>query len=971
VAIYDSGANVSIINYNTILKLKTSKKISGVNKLNTFAGTTNTLGATELKTKIFNIIKTICFYIVKSESFYEDILLGLDAIKDFKLCQDENLKIHQKEKNEQNFVLKTEYEAKNVNVINKNSIDKLVEKYKNLFTNDKFNVGKVEGYEATIKLTENRYIARKPYKCSIADNDEINSQIESLLEAGLIERSTSPFASPVTLVLKKGEGRKSRLCVDYSALNKIVIPESHPFPIIEDMMIRVRNCKYFTKLDVNSAFWSIAIRNKDRHKSAFITQNGHFQWKRLPFGLKSSPAIFQRILSDILVKNKLSHFTINYIDDILIFSENYKDHLQHIEKVLIAIEQAGFKLNQKKCTFAKKSVIYLGHEIKENEIKPLNDNLIAIKNFPTPENQKNVRQLLGKINFYLKYLPQASIELEPLHNLLRKNVKFKWTDECQKSFDKIKNHLSSEPVLAIFDPDRPIYIFTDASKKGVAAILKQPQRDNTIRPVWYFSKKLSKSYENKRAIFLELLAIKECILYWQYKLIGKSFTIFTDHKPIENFNITKSNDPELLALLNYISNFNFEIKYNPGKNNTEADGYSRNPVLEEDVEEETAIKIVNFLSLEKLLNDQKNLDIRKDDKIIKKNNICYKILNNKEKIWISEDLGIELIKSIHKENHIGVKQLNLTLTPKYYFKNMHKHIKYICRACDTCVRNKSRFGNFTQPLSQLGPATKPFQIVSLDTIGGFSGNNSPKKYLHLAVDHLTKFAFILTSKTQTGKDFIDLIKKKIQKKGKIELLLTDQYAGINSKEFKNFLKKEKITHMFTAVDCPFLNGQNERTNQTLVNAIRCKIYENKKKPWSVIAEQCVEKYNNTIHSTTKFTPNYLLNGIDKSVFPTELNENNLENLESNRKRAIINAKKTHNMNKDYYDKNRHKVKYEVGDLVYIQNGNRLNRKKMDPIRIGPFQIKKKISDLIYIIDSRSKTKELNMYHASKMIPYEP
>jgi len=257
VAIYDSGANVSIINYNTILKLKTSKKISGVNKLNTFAGTTNTLGATELKTRIFNITKTICFYIVKSESFHDDILLGLDAIKDFKLCQDENLKIYQKEKNEQNFALKTECEAKNVNVINKNSIDKLVGKYKNLFTNDKFNVGKVEGYEATIKLTENRYIARKPYKCSIADNDEINSQIESLLEAGLIERSTSSFASPVTLVLKKREGRKSRLCVDYSALNKIVIPESHPFPIIEDIMIRVRNCKYFTKLDVNSAFWSI------------------------------------------------------------------------------------------------------------------------------------------------------------------------------------------------------------------------------------------------------------------------------------------------------------------------------------------------------------------------------------------------------------------------------------------------------------------------------------------------------------------------------------------------------------------------------------------------------------------------------------------------------------------------------------------------------------------------------------------
>lgn len=326
-----------------------------------------------------------------------------------------------------------------------------------------------------------------------------------------------------------------------------------------------------------------------------------------------------------------------------------------------------------------------------------------------------------------------------------------------------------------------------------------------------------------------------------------------------------------------------------------------------------------------------------------------------------------MIKKIHNENHIGIKQLTLTLTPKYYFKNMHKNIKLICRACDTCVRNKSRFGNFIQPLSQLGLASKPFQIISLDTIGGFSGNKSPKKYMHLVVDHFTKYAFVVTLKTQTAKDFINLVKK-VQKKGRIKLLLTDQYAGINSKEFKNFLKAENITNIFTAVDCPFSNGQNERTNQTLVNLIRCKIFENKDRPWSVIAEQGVENYN-TIHSTTKFTPNYLLNGIDKSFFPSELNENNLENLERNRKIAFLNAEKIHNQNKVYYDKHKREITYEVGDLVYIQNGNRLNRKKLDPVRVGPFKIKHKISDLLYIIDSGFKTPESNVYHASKMIPY--
>lgn len=851
----------------------------------------------------------------------------------------------------------------------KSSLECLLENHKTVFAEHKYDIGTVKNYEATVKLIKNKYIARKPYKCSLQDKEEIDTQIKSLLKAGLIEHSTSPYASPVTLVFKKEEGKKSRLCIDYSELNKIIVPECHPFPIIDDLLLLARDCSFFTKLDINSAFWSIPIREKDKQKTAFITHNGHWQWSCLPFGLKSAPAIFQRILSDVISKNNLNAFAINYIDDILIFSENITDHLSHIDKTLKAIKNAGFKLNLKKCSFAKNSVVYLGHKIGENLIRPLNDNLIAITSFPKPQNQKNIRQLLGKINFYIKYIPNASIILEPFHNLLRKNVHFEWSQKCEESFNKIKQYLSSEPVLAIFDPKLPIYIFTDASKEGVGAILKQPQKDNTLKPVFYFSKKLTASQKNKRAIFLECLAIKESILYWQYYLMGYKFTIFSDHKPLENFNIKKSQDPEMLPILNFISNFDFNIIYNPGKNNTEADSLSRNPVLEENYNNESTIKIVNFVSLDDVINNQKQLHTE-NETFETKNNIYYKTMNKKKKIWITEDFGINLIKKIHSNSHIGVKQITLTLTPTYYFKNMHKHIKLICRTCDTCIKNKSRFGNFIQPLSQLGPASEPFQIVSLDTIGGFGGNRSPKRYLHLIIDHFTKYAFALTSKTQTAKDFINLVKR-IQKKYQIKLLLTDQYSGINSNQFKKFLKSENIKYLFTAVDCPFSNGQNERTNQTLINSIRCKISENRHRPWSIITEQCIENYNNTVHSTTKFTPSYLLNGIDNSFAPPELNKNNIENLKENRELAFLNSKKIHDQNKILYDKNKKPIIYQEGDLVYIQNTSRLNRNKLDPIRVGPFKIKNKISNLLYIIDSGFKKKESNIYHASKIIPYCP
>lgn len=371
-----------------------------------------------------------------------------------------------------------------------------------------------------MKLTENKYVSKKPYRCSFQDKLEIEKQVEDLLNTGLIEKSSSPYAAPVTMVLKKEEGKRSRLCIDFKELNKIVVPESQPFPRIDDLTIRARNCKFFSKLDVNSAFWSIPVRAKDRYKLAFVTHHGHWQWRCLPFGLRSAPAIFQRVLAGVIRKNKLDVFTVNYIDDILVFSKTYEEHVYHVEQVLQALHKQGFKLNKNKCKFAQEKITYLGHEIGSNMlsnmIKPINDNLVAIKKFPTPKTKTQVRQFLEKINFYLEFIPNHVTLLDPLRNLLRKKVPFNWTEECRNSFNSTKEYLCTAPALAIFDPEAPIFIFTDASIEGVGAILKQPQEDNSLKPVFFFSRKLTDAQKKKKAIFIECLAIKEAILYWQF-----------------------------------------------------------------------------------------------------------------------------------------------------------------------------------------------------------------------------------------------------------------------------------------------------------------------------------------------------------------------------------------------------------------------------------------------------------------------
>lgn len=465
-------------------------------------------------------------YVVKSDYLSNDMLIGLDLIKDFRLRQDENLHISQKDSanvakydiNSQNpgkeefkvnfneFIEVNNFEC-NLDHLKKEKkckIFNLIEKYKSIFAKDKFDIGTVRYHEACIKLIEHRYISRKPYRCTIEDQKEIEAQILKLLEVGLIEESVSPFAASVTLAYKKDENgisKKNRLCIDFTELNKLIVPDSHPFPLIDDLIVKTRDCTWFSTFDINSAFWSIPLRCKDRYKTGFVTQNGQYQWTCLPFGLKTSPAIFQRILRNIIRRNGLDAFCANYIDDIIVFSKTFEDHVDHIECLLQAILKEGFRLKLLKCNFAKSNVKYLGHIVENNLTRPIFDNVLPIKNFPVPKNKKNIRQFLGKVNFYKKYIPRAAQLLDPLHNLLRKDVDFIWSRQCHDSFCKVKDLLCTAPCLAIFDPNKETILQTDASLDGLGAILKQRQTDGSLKPVAYFSKKLNTCQKRKKAVF--------------------------------------------------------------------------------------------------------------------------------------------------------------------------------------------------------------------------------------------------------------------------------------------------------------------------------------------------------------------------------------------------------------------------------------------------------------------------------------
>lgn len=999
--LYDPGANASAITLKALKKLEKFSFIPMKSTYNTTSGKGSILGVTILNVTILDITKRILLYVVDSDTFHFDFIIALDTIPLFKLALNEKLLISQNinvspttdtatishvkvpdttlinnVKEIWNDYMSLDLFNDKVKHLDKKkrcTIRTMVEKNSHAFAKSKFDVGNVTKYECAINLSKDTYVAKKPYRCSFQDQEEIEKQCKELLRNGMITQSSSPFASPVTMQFKK-EGLcatkvKTRMCVDYRDLNRIIIPESQPFPLIDEILVKARGCSYFSAFDINAAFHSIPVRESDRHKLAFITLTQHYEWRVLPFGVKVASAIFQRVLSGILLRNNLNSFAVNYLDDILIFSRSFEEHLSHVQRVIDVIFEEGFRLNFKKCNFAMSSIPYLGHVLGPNTVQPLLDNLIAIQAFPIPSSRKNIRQFLGKVNFYRKFIPNSASLLEPFHNLLRKNVPFRWSNDCQDSFDRAKRLLTSSPILAIFDRTRPIFIYTDASGVGIGAVLKQTQEDGTKKPVAYFSRKLSNAQKKKKAIYIESLAVREAIRYWRFWLIGRHFTVITDHKPLEHLNLKARTDEELGDLANELLQFDFDILYEPGPLNYEADCLSRNPVLEPSDDSPPILPSFNFLSLSEIRSFQSN--VRKLSNDFLNRGIIFRNQRGRSRIVLDQHAGERLIELVHTRfRHVGSKHVIAIVSKHFTFPNLYKYANNYCSRCTICIENKSRRIRPCARLGILGPASAPYEIMSLDTIGGLGAGKSPLRYLHLLVDHFSRFAYILCTKGQTAKEMISLIDS-VHKLNPIGTLITDQYGGLSSDDFRSYCSRSSVRHVFVAVDSASSNGLNERLNQTIVNLIRCAKNDPStpsRKSWAALAAECVEQYNSTPHSVTKFPPSYLLTGRRSDIVPDSLLEP--PNLAQDRQIALRNSIRYHDYNKKLYDSNKSPIELDVGDSVFIDNGSKLNRNKLDKLRIGPYKIVKRLSNNVFTVNVGRGPQCHRIYHANKIILYK-
>lgn len=427
-----------------------------------------------------------------------------------------------------------------------------------------------------IKTTDNIPIYTKSYRYPYIHREEVRKQIDKMLNQGIIKPSFSPWSAPIWIVPKKKDAsntRKWRLVVDYRKLNEKTVSDKYPIPNINEILDKLGRSMYFTTLDLASGFHQIEMHPKDIKKTAFSVDGGHFEFVRMPFGLKNAPSTFQRVMDNVLGE-LVGTICLVYLDDIIVYSTSLQEHTVNLKKVFEKLRASNLKVQLDKSEFLHKECAFLGHIVSTDGIKPNPEKIEVIKNFPIPKTQKQIKSFLGLLGYYRKFIQDFSKLTKPFTECLKKGRKIILNDKYLKTFEICKNLLMNDPILQYPDFTKQFNLTTDASDFAIGAVLSQGPI-GTDKPICYASRTLSDTEINYSTIEKELLAIVWASKYFRPYLFGHKFRIITDHKPLTWIMSLKEPNSKLVRWRLKLEEFDYEVIYKKGKLNTNADALSR------------------------------------------------------------------------------------------------------------------------------------------------------------------------------------------------------------------------------------------------------------------------------------------------------------------------------------------------------------------------------------------------------------
>ena len=451
-------------------------------------------------------------------------------------------------------------------------VEALIEQYPDVLTSVP---GRTDLIQHDIKLSTSEPIRSKGYPVPFKARDVMDSEIKEILELGVIEKSVSPYSSPVVLVPKKDGS--VRFCIDFRKLNKVTEFDAEPMPNMEEVINRMSGNKFFTRMDCSKGYWQVCLPDNCKHLTAFETPQGLFQFKTMPFGLVNSGATFCRLMRQVLanVPNVDS-----FVDDMWILTETWEAHMTSLRQVLDRLRSAKLTAKPSKCFIGYSSIECLGHNIVGQTVRPQEDKIQAIREATRPQTKRQMKSFLGLAGFYRRFIPSFSSIASPLTDLTKKdrpNSIKDWQDKHEKAFQTLKTRLTSSPILRlpVFRDEIPFVLRTDASDVGVGAVLLQEFEGEGRLPIAYASKKLLPREKNYSTIEKECLGIIWGIEKFRKYLYGVEFLLETDHKPLSYLQTAKVLNPRIMRWAMRLQPYRFRIVAIRGQDNLGADYLSR------------------------------------------------------------------------------------------------------------------------------------------------------------------------------------------------------------------------------------------------------------------------------------------------------------------------------------------------------------------------------------------------------------
>lgn len=812
------------------------------------------------------------------------------------------------------------------------------------------------------------------YRIPVKVKGEVEKTVAEWESEGIIRKSSSPFNFPLLAVPKKDGSY--RVCVDFRRLNEKTIPDRYPAACMQDLVSEIGGKKIYTSIDLLQGFLQVPLAESSREYTAFSTPTGHWEFARMPFGLKGSPTTFTRLVNTVF-HGMLGKSIFVYMDDLLIGSDSIEQHLEILEEVLHRLRVAGLKLKLEKCDFLKREIVYLGHIVSEQGVRVNPGKIKAITCFPEPKSKKNIKQFLGLAGFFRKFVKGFSQKAAPLTEILKGEVPFKFGEKEREAFITLKEALMKPPVLRFPDFDLPFVIVTDASGLGMGGCLMQKHGRN-LHPIAFFSRKWktrSPDETKLSTIDKEAYAVVSSLLHFRYLILGFKVVVYTDHKPLVDLFNKPSLSPKRARWSVIINDFDPEIKYIEGKSNLVADALSRNlpndslevcqvgegrvdwneqVLIKEQDSDVICSKAKSFLRGE--LQDRKyklptwglelsgNLLVRR---------VTSRTRGSDEQdvlqVVVPEKLVPVALRVIHElmgGDHMGVDRTYNQAKSKYFWKGMYRDIENYVKNCRVCNQYKS--SSLQTKIATYPLPSRPFERVHMDLITNFAVSDRGNKHLLVIVDELTRYVEMCPIKNKTAEEVgVAFFNKFVCRHGVPEVLISDNGREFNNRVFETLAELMKINKVNIQPYRPEANGVCERANKKILEALRTTV-GGEDPNWDLHLDYIQFSVNSNMNDSIKMSAHKALYGVNvRNPFDfftgDRIREDTVGSLVRSAQDRFVTLRSNlgqaaETMTKKVNDKQSKRI-IQVGDKVFVKINvrNQLNY-KLGPKFEGPFEV---------------------------------